>query len=87
MLGTKPGCTAAHIGIPIPDKENVMLALLKDVPVISHPVFRIVLGAALVAIGLLVLHHSIILIVIGALLFVMGVVRGVTALARHAQKG
>lgn len=29
-----------------------MFALPKDVPVINHPVFRIVLGAALIAVGL-----------------------------------
>ena len=61
-----------------------MFALLKDVPVISHPVFRIVLGAALVALGLAVLHHSLVVIVVGAFLLVMGLVRGVTALTGHA---
>jgi len=64
-----------------------MLVLLKDVPVINHPVFRIVLGAALIAVGLLVLHHSIILIAIGALLLIMGAVRGIAVLGRHSQKG
>jgi hypothetical protein len=64
-----------------------MLALLKDVPVINHPVFRIVLGAALIAVGLLVLHHSIILIAVGGLLLVMGLVRGVRTLAGRTQKG
>jgi uncharacterized membrane protein HdeD (DUF308 family) len=62
-----------------------MLALLKDVPVISHPVFRIVLGAALIAVGLAL--HAIIAAAIGALLLVMGVVRGVAALTSHSQKG
>jgi hypothetical protein len=37
-----------------------MFALLKDVPVINHPVLRIVLGAALIAVGVVVLHDSII---------------------------
>jgi hypothetical protein len=64
-----------------------MLALLKDVPVINHPVFRIVLGAALIAVGLLVLHRSIILIAVGGLLLVMGLVRGVRTLAGRTQKG
>jgi protein-S-isoprenylcysteine O-methyltransferase Ste14 len=70
-----------------PDKENVMLALLKDVPVINHPVFRIVLGAALVAVGLTVLHHSVILLTVGAFLLVMGLVRGISGLTGHTQKG
>jgi hypothetical protein len=64
-----------------------MLALLKDVPIINHPVFRIVLGAALVAVGLTVLHHSLILIAVGAFLLVMGLVRGVSGLTGHTQKG
>ena len=64
-----------------------MFALLKDVPVINHPVFRIVLGAALIALAVAVLHHSLILIAIGALLLVMGLVRGVRGLAAHTQKG
>jgi hypothetical protein len=64
-----------------------MLALLKDVPVINHPVFRVVLGAALIALGLAVLHHSLILIAVGAFLLVMGLVRGVSGLVGHAQKG
>ena len=64
-----------------------MLALLKDVPVINHPVFRVVLGAALIALGLAVLHHSLILIAVGAFLLVIGLVRGVSGLVGHAQKG
>ena len=64
-----------------------MFALMKDVPVINHPVFRIVLGAALAAVGLLALHHNIIITAVGALLLVMGVVRGVSALTGHTQKG
>jgi uncharacterized membrane protein HdeD (DUF308 family) len=62
-----------------------MLALLKDVPVINHPGFRIVLGAALIALGLAL--HAVIADAIGALLLVMGVVRGVAALTSHTQKG
>ncbi len=64
-----------------------MLALLKDVPVINHPVFRIVLGAALIAVGLAVLHDSIIIIAIGALILIMGIVRGVSVLTGRTQKG
>jgi hypothetical protein len=64
-----------------------MLALLKDVPIINHPVFRIVLGTALVAVGLTVLHHSLILIAVGAFLLVMGLVRSVSGLTGHTQKG
>jgi hypothetical protein len=64
-----------------------MLALLKDVPVINHPVFRIAVGAALTALGLAVLHHSLIITAVGALILIMGLVRGVSALTRHPQKG
>jgi uncharacterized membrane protein HdeD (DUF308 family) len=64
-----------------------MFALLKDVPVVNHPVVRIVLGAGLVAVGLLVFHHNIIITAVGALLLVMGVVRCVSALAGRTQKG
>jgi hypothetical protein len=46
-----------------------MLALLKDVPVINHPVFRIVLGAALIAAGLVL--HQYILAAAGGFLVVM----------------
>jgi hypothetical protein len=67
-------------------KENVVFALLKDVPVVNHPVFRIVLGAALVAVGLAVLHDSVILIAIGALILIMGLVRGARGLTAHTQK-
>jgi hypothetical protein len=63
----------------------MLFALLKDVPVISHPVFRIVLGAALIAAG--VALHLIGLAVVGGLLLVMGIVRGVAALTGHTQKG
>jgi uncharacterized membrane protein HdeD (DUF308 family) len=64
-----------------------MFALLKDVPVVNHPVFRIVLGAALVAVGLLVFHHNIIITAVGALVLVMGIARGVSVLAGHTQRG
>ena len=64
-----------------------MLALLKDVPVISHPVFRIVLGAALIAVAVAVLHDSVILIAVGALILIMGLVRGARALTAPTQKG
>jgi hypothetical protein len=64
-----------------------MFVLLKDVPVVNHPVFRIVLGAALAAVGLVVLHHNVIITAVGALVLIMGLVRGVGALTGHAQKG
>ena len=64
-----------------------MFVLLKDVPVVSHPVFRIVLGAALAAAGLVVLHHHVIITAVGALVLLMGLVRGVSALTGHARKG
>ena len=62
-----------------------MFALLKDVPVINHPVFRIVLGAALIAAGLAL--HAIVVAAIGGLLLIMGIVRGITALTGHTRKG
>jgi hypothetical protein len=64
-----------------------MFALLKDVPVIGHPVSRIVLGAALIAVGLLVLHHSIIITAVGGFLLVMGLARGAATLTGHTRKG
>ena len=64
-----------------------MFALLKDVPVINHPVFRIVLGAVLIAVGVAVLHDSVILVAVGALILIMGLVRGTRALTARAQKG
>lgn len=64
-----------------------MFALLKDVPVVNHPVFRIVLGATLVAAGVAVLHDSVILIAVGALILIMGLARGTRALTAHPQKG
>jgi len=64
-----------------------MFVLLKDVPVVNHPVFRIVLGAALAAVGLMVLHHNVIITAAGALVLIMGLVSGVSALTGHAQKG
>jgi hypothetical protein len=64
-----------------------MFALLKDVPVINHPVFRIVLGAVLVVVGLAVLHHNLIIVAVGGLILVMGLVRAVRTLIGRAQKG
>ena len=64
-----------------------MFALLKDVPVINHPVFRIVLGAALIAIAVALLHDSIILIAVGAFILIMGLVRGYHDLANRTQNG
>jgi hypothetical protein len=64
-----------------------MFALLKDVPVINHPVFRILLGVALIAVAVAVLHDDIILLAIGALILIMGLVHGIRALTAHAQKG
>jgi hypothetical protein len=64
-----------------------MLALLKDVPVINHPVFRIVLGVAVIALAVAVLHDSVILIAIGTLILIMGLVRGTRTLTPHTQKG
>jgi hypothetical protein len=63
-----------------------MLALLNGVPVINNPVFRIVLGVALIVIAVTLLHNSIILIAIGALILVMGLVRGYRSLTGHNQK-
>jgi uncharacterized membrane protein HdeD (DUF308 family) len=64
-----------------------MFALLKDVPVINHPVFRIVLGVALIALAVAVLHDSVVLIAIGALILVMGVAHGRRVLTARSQKG
>jgi hypothetical protein len=64
-----------------------MFALLKDVPVINHPVFRIVLGTALIAVGLAVLHHDIITIAVGAFVLIVGLARGVMAVTGRTQKG
>jgi hypothetical protein len=66
-------------------RKNIMFALLKDLPVINHPAFRIVLGAALIAAGLAL--HLIIAAAVGGLLLVMGIVRAVSALTGHTQKG
>lgn len=63
-----------------------MLALLNGVPVINNPVFRIVLGAALIVIAVALLHDSIILIAIGALILIMGLVRGYRSLTGHNQE-
>jgi len=63
-----------------------MFALLNGVPVVNNPVFRIVLGAALIVIAVAFLHDSIILIAIGALILIMGLVRGYRSLTRHSQE-
>ena len=63
-----------------------MFALLNGVPVVNNPVFRIVLGAALIVIAVALLHDSIILIAIGALILIMGLVRGYRSLTRHSQE-
>jgi len=63
-----------------------MLALLNGVPVINNPVFRIVLGTALIVIAVALLHDSIILIAIGALILIMGLVRGYRSLTGHTQE-
>jgi hypothetical protein len=60
-----------------------MFALLNGVPVINNPVFRIVLGAALIVIAVALLHSEIILIAIGAFILVMGLVRGYQVLTGH----
>jgi hypothetical protein len=60
-----------------------MFALLNGVPVINNPVFRIVLGAALIVIAVALLHSEIILIAIGAFILVMGLVRGYQILTGH----
>jgi uncharacterized membrane protein HdeD (DUF308 family) len=62
-----------------------MLALLKDVPVLNHPLFRIALGAALIVAGLFL--HQILIAALGGFLLVMGVVRGVSVLTSHSRKG
>jgi len=63
-----------------------MFALLKDVPVINHPVLRILLGAALIAVAVAVLHHNIILIAIGALILIMGLIRGTRVLRARTKE-
>jgi hypothetical protein len=64
-----------------------MLLLLKDVPVINNPVFRILLGAALIALGVLVQRDDIIAIGLGALILIMGLVHGTRTLTARTQKG
>jgi hypothetical protein len=64
-----------------------MLAVLKDVPVIGHPVFRIVLGAALIAVAVAVLPGDVILLAIGAFILIMALAHGTRALTAHTQKG
>jgi hypothetical protein len=63
-----------------------MFALLKDVPVVNHPVFRIVLGAVLIAVAVAFLHDSIILLAIGALILLTGLIRGTRALTARPEK-
>ena len=63
-----------------------MLALLNDVPVISHWLFRLMLGAGLILIGVLVLHRNTILIAVGALILLMGIVRACSVLTHRNQK-
>jgi hypothetical protein len=55
-----------------------MFALLKDVPVVNHPVFRIVLGIAVIAAALAV--HNVVIGAVGALILVMGLYHGRNAL-------
>jgi hypothetical protein len=62
-----------------------MFALLKDVPVINHPVFRIVLGAALIAVGLVLRQY--VVAAVGGFLVVMGGVRGYSVLTGRTKKG
>jgi hypothetical protein len=64
-----------------------MLALLNDVPVINHPVFRIALGIAVIAAGLTVLHHDIFILATGALILIMGLARGTRALSTRNHQG
>lgn len=64
-----------------------MLALFKNVPFLGHPQFRIALGAALLAVGLLVLHDNVILIAIGALLVLMGLASGLGGRTGRAPRG
>jgi len=64
-----------------------MFVPLKGVQVVNDPAFRIVPGAAPAAARLAVLHHDVIITAAGALVLIMGLVRGVSALAGHAQKG
>jgi uncharacterized membrane protein HdeD (DUF308 family) len=46
-----------------------------------------VLGAALIAVGLAVLHHDIITIAVGAFVLIMGLAHGVMAVTGRTQKG
>jgi hypothetical protein len=64
-----------------------MLALLNNVPILGHPVFRIVLGIAVIVIAVTVVHRSIILIVLGALILIMGLVRGARSLSSRTETG
>src|ERR1700733_2004546 len=84
---TSSSMTASPMTARSPDKEKAMFAMLKDVPVINNPVFRIVLGAALIAIAVALLHDNIILIAIGALILIMGLVHGFRSLTTRSQDG
>jgi uncharacterized membrane protein HdeD (DUF308 family) len=64
-----------------------MLAMLNNVPVLGHPVFRIVLGIAVIVIAVTLVHHSIILIALGALILIMGLVRGARSLSSRPENG
>jgi hypothetical protein len=63
----------------------MLFAFLDNVPVIGHPVFRILLGAALIAVGLAL--NLIYVTAVGALLLAMVLVRGAAALTGRTQKG
>jgi uncharacterized membrane protein HdeD (DUF308 family) len=63
----------------------MLFALLNNVPVIGHPAFRIVLGAALIAVGLAL--NLIYLDAVGAVLLVAGIARGAAALTSRTQQG
>jgi hypothetical protein len=54
-----------------------MFALLKNIPIINHPAFRVLLGALIVAVGLAM--HAMIAAAAGGLLIVMGAAQFVAA--------
>jgi hypothetical protein len=54
-----------------------MFALLKNVPIVNHPVFRVLLGALIAAVGLML--HQVIAAAAGGLLIVMGAAHFVSA--------
>jgi hypothetical protein len=57
-----------------------MLALLKNVPIVNHPLFRVLLGALVVAVSLAL--HAVIAAAGGGLLIVMGAAQFVAARQR-----